>query len=384
MNKLTDDAKRIFEESAEYANSIRDVTSLSSPSSQSDVCEDDFVLVLDDQSTGLKLFTQILLNMDKRLDVHGFTNPHTALEAAKIRRPALVISDYKMPEMDGEDFIKHFRSLPGCEDIPLIVVTVCEDLDVRYKVLKAGATDFLMRPLDHNECRARCENLLKLSRHQRQIANKQVELEEKVKQATEEIFLREQETLMRLARAGEYRDQETGMHVVRMAKTSALIARSLGLSEDECHEIELAAPMHDIGKIGITDTILLKEGRLTDDEREIMKTHAEIGYEILNGSDSKYIQLGADIALRHHEKWDGTGYPGALAGKDIPLPARIVAIADVYDALSSKRPYKEAWDLDDARKLIVEESGKHFDPKCVDAFIDKYDEIKLLRQQYPD
>lgn len=376
--------QKVFEDSTTYADSIRDLTALTNKNYKTQVRKEDYVLILDDQSTGLKLLTQILLNMDKTLAIHAFTDPFKALKAAQIRKPALVISDYRMPAMDGLDFIRQFRKISDCDDIPLIIVTICEDVDVRYKVLDAGATDFLTRPLDHYECKVRCQNLLKLSRQQNQIKSRKALLEERVDQATEEIRQREYETLMRLAKAGEYRDEDTGMHVVRMAKISAVIAQGLGLSAQECHDVEVAAPMHDIGKIGIPDTILLKAGRLDEPEMEIMRQHTVIGHEILKNSPSKYLQMGSEIALAHHEKWDGSGYPYKLRGEEIPLIARIVAVADVFDALCSKRPYKEAWPAKKAIDYITSQSGKHFDPACVEAFVNDIDNIIAISNQYPD
>ena len=201
------------------------------------------------------------------------------------------------------------------------------------------------------------------------------ELEHLVEQATLNVRIREQETLMRLAKAGEYRDEETGNHVVRMARYSRLIAEALGLPETECQMIEMAAPMHDIGKIGVSDMILLKPGKHTKEEFEVMKRHTVIGYEILKDSPSEFLQLGAIIALGHHEKYDGSGYPGGLSGNDIPQQARIVAIADVFDALTTVRPYKKAWAVQDSFDYILSEKGKHFCPDCVDAFFSNQSKV---------
>jgi two-component system response regulator RpfG len=216
------------------------------------------------------------------------------------------------------------------------------------------------------------------------IQNRARWLEEKVSQATQEIVTRERETLLRLAKAGEYRDEETGVHVLRMARFSSLIAERLGLSEEERHGIETAAPMHDIGKIGIPDHILLKPGRLDGEEFAIMRTHARIGFEILKDSPSKYLQLGAVIARGHHEKFDGSGYPDGLVGDAIPLAARIVAVADVFDALTSERPYKRAWSIQDALHYLQTEQGRHFDPDCVQAFLTQLDQVLHIRHQLQD
>jgi two-component system response regulator RpfG len=209
-------------------------------------------------------------------------------------------------------------------------------------------------------------------------------LEKRVNEAIGAIRVREQETLLRLAKAGEYRDEETGNHVIRMAKFARLIAEHLGLSRDECEIIELAAPMHDIGKIGIPDQILLKPGALTDEEFAIMKRHTNIGHDILKNSPSEYLQLGAIIAYGHHERFDGSGYPQGLSAEDIPLAARIVAVADVFDALCSERPYKPAWPQQNALRYMQEQGGRHFDPMCLEAFHAQLDKILKVQDLLRD
>jgi two-component system, response regulator RpfG len=203
-----------------------------------------------------------------------------------------------------------------------------------------------------------------------------------VRSATEEIKSREKETLMRLARAGEYKDSDTAMHLQRMSLYSRAIAEKIGLDEEDAEIIELASPLHDIGKIGIPDSILLKKEGLDDQELKIMRKHPIIGYEILQDSPSKYLQKGSEIALAHHERFDGTGYPYALKGKDIPISARIVAIADVFDALTSIRPYKEAWTIDQALEYISKESGKHFDPELVNAVLSMRDTLEKIHNEH--
>ncbi|RMG52545.1 MAG: HD domain-containing protein, partial [Gammaproteobacteria bacterium] len=263
-------------------------------------------------------------------------------------------------------------------------VTIVEDREVRCDVLKAGASDFLNRPLDVAESQARLRNLLRLREQQRQLRERADWLEEQVRRATERIAERERETLLRLARAGEYRDEETGNHILRMARYSRLIAEAMGEHPDFCDELEQAAPMHDIGKIGIPDRVLLKPGRLTETEFDIMKEHARIGHEILSGSPSSYLQLGAEIALNHHERYDGTGYPQGLTGEEIPLAARIVAVADVFDALTSRRPYKEPWSLERAFDYLRQARGTHFDPACVDAFLACEERVREIAERYRD
>jgi two-component system response regulator RpfG len=344
------------------------------------------VLIVDDQFTGRKILERLIQSIDPTLRVESFADPYEALERAAHTPPDLVLTDYKMPDLDGVDFIRNFRTTLNCADVPLVMITVVDDPEVRYKALDAGATDFLVRPIDQYECRVRCKNLLILRKQQKIIQNRASWLEEQVFIATRQIRNREKETLLRLAKAGEYRDEGTGNHVLRMAKYSRLIAEQLALSIGECEEIELAAPMHDIGKIGISDNILLKPGTLNIEERKIMDTHTIIGHEILKDSPSRYLQLGAVIALAHHEKYNGTGYPNGLQGNRIPLSARIVAVADVYDALTTARPYKSPWSSEDAIDFIREQSGQHFDPQCTKAFLDKIDavlEIKMWLRDAP-
>jgi two-component system response regulator RpfG len=205
-----------------------------------------------------------------------------------------------------------------------------------------------------------------------------------VEDATREVKEREKETLLRLARAGEFRDEETGYHLLRMARYSRLIAGAIGLERDDAETVELAAPLHDIGKIGIPDQILLKPSRLEDGEWNVMRRHPVIGHEILKGSASKYVRMGALIALGHHEKYDGSGYPNGLVGDHIPLCARIVAVADVYDALTSIRPYKSAWPTSQAMEYVRAQAGKHFDPRMVEAFMGMQKEVLEVQQQWSD
>ena len=342
------------------------------------------VIIVDDQSTGRKILEQIIKDISPSLDVEVFTTPLAALERIQLRTPDLIITDYKMPVMDGVEFIREIRAISACRDVPVVVVTVVEDRKVRYQALDAGATDFLIRPIDQYECEVRCKNLLTLRQQQQIISSRAKWLEEQVAIGTREIQVRERETLLRLAKAGEYRDEGTGNHVLRIARYSRLLAEVLGLSPRDCDDIELASPMHDIGKIGIPDNILLKEGPLDEQEMEIIRQHTVIGHDILCDSPSRYINLGAEIALEHHEKYDGTGYPYGLAGEDISISGRIVAVVDVFDALTSKRPYKEAWGFDAAVDYIKKSSASHMDPRIVDAFIDNLDRIRLIHTELSD
>jgi two-component system response regulator RpfG len=344
----------------------------------------DTIVIVDDQSTSRQVLVQLVRSIEAKPDIQSFANPVEALGWMGKNPVDLLLVDYKMPEMNGIDVIRKFRAYPACEHTPIIMVTSIEDRQVRYDALEVGATDFLMKPVDHHECRARCRNLLTQYQQYKIICDRSHWLEKRVAEATSEIRLRERETLLRLAKAGEYRDEETGNHVIRMAKYSRLIAEVLGFSGQDADVIEMAAPMHDIGKIGIQDRILLKPGKLTMEEFEIMKEHTMIGYDILKDSPSMFLKMGATIALSHHEKYDGAGYPHGWKGDKIPIEARIVAVADVYDALVSERPYKNAWSTEAALEYMQSQRGKHFDPACLDAFQAQLDTVVKIQGMLPD
>lgn len=343
-----------------------------------------FVMIVDDRGTARSLLEGLARSIEPGLRVESFAEPQAALDRAAQSTPDLIISDYRMPGMDGVEFTRRLRAMPRLEEVPIVIVTVVEDRQIRYQALESGATDFLTRPIDPQECRARCRNLLTLRRSQKIVCDRAKWLEDQVMQATRDVRIRERETLLRLAKAGEYRDEGTGNHIIRMAKYARLIAAELKLSAMECDEIESSAPMHDIGKIGIPDQILLKPGPLNDEELSVMRRHAEIGYQILADSPSRYLQMGAVIALGHHEKFNGSGYPNGLSGEAIPLPARIVAVGDVFDALTTVRPYKQAWPMQKALDYLKSEMGGHFDPDCVRAFLVRLDEVAQIMKEYGD
>ena len=342
------------------------------------------ILIIDDQLTSRQILKQLVSTIEQDLTILDFANPVEALAWASQHAVDLVLVDYKMPEMNGVEFIRKFRLKPVSAHVPVIMVTSIEDRNVRYEALGVGATDFLMKPVDHHECRARCRNLLTQHQQYKIISDRSRWLERRVSEATSEIRMRERETLLRLARAGEYRDEETGNHIIRMSKYSRIIAEELGLSREDADVIEMAAPMHDIGKIGIRDDILLKPGKLTPEEFEVMKTHTIIGYDILKDSPSMFLKMGGIIALGHHEKYDGSGYPYGKKGMEIPMEARIVAVADVFDALVSERPYKNAWSTQAALEYMVSNRGKHFDPEILDAFMSQIDAVSKIQGLLPD
>lgn len=341
------------------------------------------VIIVDDTPINITLLSHLVGKLEDSVAM-GFTEPVKGLDWCVEQLPDLVIVDYMMPEMDGIEFVRRLRATPGREDIPVLMITANDQLTIRHQALEAGANDFLTKPIDKAEFMARSRNMLSLRRSQRKLADRAEWLAEEVRKATAEILARERETVIRLSKAADSRDPETGAHILRMSHYSKLIAANLGLSEADQELLLEAAPMHDIGKVGIPDNVLLKPGRLDHDEFEIMKRHAIMGYEILNGSSSVMLQAAAQIALGHHEKYDGSGYPYGVKGEDIPIFARICAVADVFDALTSERPYKKAWEDDRAIALLNEGKGSHFDPACVEAFLQNWEAILEIRNRFKE
>ncbi len=341
------------------------------------------VVIIDDNKTNVLLLKHLVDRLDDGNPV-TFTNPVEGLDWCLANAPDMIIVDYMMPDLDGLEFITKIRKSDNTDDLPIVMVTTADLKEVRYDALARGATDFLTKPVDTTEFVARITNLMILRRNSQKLKNKTALLAEEVSKATRDIVERENEVIFRLSKATEYRDPETGQHITRMSLYSRLIAKQLGMGSEDVDTIFRAAPMHDIGKVGITDEILLKPARLTSEEFEIMKAHTTIGYAILQDSPSKLLQQAADIALSHHEKFDGTGYPRGIAGEAIPLVGRIVAVADVFDALTSERPYKKAWTVEDALGLIRKENGNQFDPQCVAAFEECLDEVLEIKSKHTD
>jgi putative two-component system response regulator len=341
------------------------------------------VLIIDDTEINLILFGALVKKLDDCVP-HTFAHARDALAWTKDNVPDLVIVDYMMPDLDGLEFIRLMREMPGRDGVPVIMITANDQKQLRYRALDLGANDFLTKPVDKVEFLARTRNMLLVSDARKQLADRAAWLADEVRKATAEIVERERETVIRLCKAAEYRDPETGAHILRMAHYSRLIAAGIGLSVADQDLLLEAAPMHDLGKVGIADKILLKPGRLDEEEFEIMKQHAIYGFELLQGSSSRVLQAGAEIAKGHHEKFDGSGYPDGLRGTDIPIFSRIVAVADVFDALTSERPYKKAWTLEEAVDFLVAGSGKHFDPDCVRAFLNAWDDVLGIRDRFTE
>ena len=340
------------------------------------------IVLVDDAPITIALLKKLVGSMPDCRPVPFLSAP-LGLEWCAQNDPDLVIVDYMMPEIDGIEFARRFRALPGKADTPLLMVTANgSDRDLKLRALDLGINDFLDKPFDQVELQARARNMLALRASRKKLASRAHHLADEVAKATKEIVARERETLLCLGRAAEHRDPETHEHIMRMSNYSRLIAQQLGLAPDECELLLLASPLHDIGKIGTPDHILLKPGKLTVEEFEIMKQHTVIGGRILSNSESPILRMGSQIALSHHEKFDGSGYPLGRKGRDIPLHGRIVAVADVFDALTSERPYKKAWDLERAFDLLRDGRGAHFDPECIDAFFAVLDDILAVKTRY--
>lgn len=337
------------------------------------------ILSVDDNKTNLLIVESYAKNLN--LQIKSFLNPLEALESSFSEIYDLVIVDYMMPEIDGLEFIKRFRE--NDSEIPIIMLTaVNDDLDLQIKALEFGANDFLGKPINSASFKARIINMLKLRKQQHLLKDKALLLQVEVEIATKRLIESEHEVLQMLGKTAEYKDPETNAHTQRVAHYCKLLAKAYGLDESLQDVIFYASPFHDIGKIGIPDEILLKPSKLTQDEFDVMKKHSQIGYEILKDSKNKYLKAGGVIAYSHHEKYDGTGYPNGLVGENIPIFGRITAIADVFDALTSIRPYKTPWSIDDAFNLLIREKGLHFDPKLVDLFIENEKEVLKIYTQF--
>ena len=340
------------------------------------------ILIVDDEQDNIMILKEILRREGfKNLDCE--TEPRNVLEREYVSHYDLVLLDFQMPFMDGFEVIELLKAYNDNE-ASIIMLTANVEPETRHDALSRGAKDFITKPFDHKEVVCRIRNVLEARLLQKSLAEQNGRLEKSCQDRTEELIETRMHAIQCLGKAAEFRDNETGMHVVRMSKTSARIAKELGWDEAQCDLILHASPMHDIGKIGIPDHILLKPGELDIDEWEIMQSHTTIGGKILSVSDSDLFQSAAEIAETHHEKWDGSGYPEGLAGDEIPIMSRIVAVSDTFDALISERPYKEPWPTEEAIAYVTGNSGKHFDPEVVEAFGNCIEDILAICESHSD
>jgi putative two-component system response regulator len=380
------------------------------------------ILILDDDKINLHLLKSILNELEYQ--VFEAESSKSALDIIAKEKIDLIITDLMMPEIDGYEFTQIVKENPLYSSIPIIMLTSMGDRKDKITAFKAGVDDFLNKPVDKTELTLRVKGFLKVKKYN-DVLNKEKEDLQKVLSEKESVLIKtldnlnemredktflikllEEESLKllsayrelketnsilkknnldiieSLATAAEFRDNETGMHIKRMTNYSILIARKIGLSEDQCEVILNTAAMHDLGKIGIPDNILLKPGQLNDDEWKIMKTHPYIGYKILNGIKNDIMNTASIIAYTHHEKWNGEGYPRQLKGKEIPLEGRICAIGDVFDALTSNRVYKPAFPVEKAVNILKEGRGSHFDPELIDIFLNSIDDVLAIKEKY--
>ena len=354
------------------------------------------ILVIEDDPMNNRLLVAILTRLGYIVDA-AFDGV-SGLEKVESSPPDLILLDLNLPRMDGYEVARRLKHSDKTKIIPIVVVSSFAEVENRIKALEAGADDFLSKPVDQVELRARVQSLLKVKVYNDYMVNYQKTLEDEVNQrthqlrqafdelknATEKIRQASLDTTIRLAQAAEYKDEETGGHIKRMGYYAAAIAKAMSLSPQDIEAILYAAPMHDVGKIGIPDRILLKPGSLDEEEWKVMRQHTSIGGNILSGSDSHVIQMAEQIALSHHEKWDGSGYPKGFKGLEIPVWGRICAIADVFDALTTKRPYKKALSVEHSLDILDKKRGTHFDPDVFDVFFSIKEEILSIRKTYDD
>ncbi|GGY13991.1 response regulator [Paludibacterium paludis] len=318
------------------------------------------ILAVDDEPNNLQLLRQILKGSYQLVFA---TNARKGLEAARQHRPDLILLDISMPDMDGYQLCRELKALPETQAIPVIFVTAMESVDDEALGFDVGAVDYIQKPVSAPIVLRRIQTHLMLVK-------------------AREVENRQREAIFMLGEAGHYNDTDTGAHIWRMAAYARALALAAGWSAERADMLELAAPMHDTGKIGIPDDILKFPGRLSPEQWDVMKRHTDIGYEILRKSDTPLFVMAAEVALRHHERWDGSGYPDALAGDAIPESARIVAIADVFDALTTRRPYKEPWSMEAAVAEIAGSAGSHFAPDYVGTFVSILPEIRRIRDTW--
>lgn len=356
------------------------------------------ILLVDDSQMNVRLLEELLFSAGFT-NVTGTTNPYDVLDYCAEEEPDLVLTDLKMPDLDGYQLLKLLRArYPEKTYLPVLVITGSGDEDAMERSLTLGANDYLTKPFSRTEVILRVKNLLETRVLHKKLRDYNQDLEDKVKdrtgrlwravtqleQSERQVRLSQQETVTRLSIAAEFRDDETARHIKRMSHYCGLLARCSGMEEKKADLLRMASEMHDVGKIGVPDSILLKPGRLTPEERTVMEQHPDIGYRILRDSESELLQVAATVALSHHERIDGKGYPQGLAGDEIPLEARIAAVADVFDALTTDRIYRGALELDTALDIMKEGRGTQFDADLLDLFFEKMDDVLAIKSENDD
>ncbi len=341
------------------------------------------ICIVDDNESNVALLEETLAT-GGYTSVVSVTDPRKVAELYEAYQPDLILLDINMPYMDGYQVMEQLKELDRNDYPPVLVLTAQQDRETRLRSLQSGAKDFLSKPFDHAETLTRIRNMLETRLLHKKVKNQNAILEQKVAERTAELHNTQMEIIRRLGLAAEYKDNETGFHIIRMSKMCQAIGVRAGLKGLDTNILLNASPMHDIGKIGIPDRILQKPDKLDPEEWKIMKTHASIGAQMLGGHSSDLLIMAREIALTHHEKWDGSGYPNGLKGAEIPASGRICAIADVFDALTSVRPYKKAWSIEDSVAEIRKGKGVLFDPTLVDVFMGVLDEIVSIKKKFKE
>ena len=409
METFTDNSMATVSQNSELGDVFADFADITDSeqqkSDQQKEIENAKIMIVDDEPFNTKIVRRFLQSAGYR-NFMIETDSRNVIERCRSEKPDVILLDIIMPEVSGLDILKTRQGDAEIERIAVIVLSASGDSSVKREALDLGATDFLNKPVDTNELFPRVRNTILMKMHQNQLENYAEVLEQQVAERTRELKESREQIVHCLARAAEFRDNETGQHVIRVGMYSRIIANELGFSKQEAADLELAAQLHDVGKIGIPDAILLNPRRLTSSEFEVMQAHCSIGktiidpltqneitlYQqhtsmgagIMDGQSSPLLTLASTIAQTHHEKFNGKGYPLGLKGEEIPIEGRIVAVADVFDALSSARPYKKAFPKEECLEIILKDRGEHFDPQCVDAFFARIDEIIDVSEKYSD
>lgn len=361
------------------------------------------IMIVDDDSIMIRVIRR-MLSAEGYVNFSSTTDSRKLVEQIDSYQPDVVLLDIMMPHQTGIDILRIRKQRDFLLNIPFIILSANSEKAVKREALTLGATEFLAKPVDPVDLAIRVQNSLIVKQHQNHLTDYATQLEKEVEQRTKQIDTTCEQVIHSLARAAEYRDNDTGAHVIRVGKYAAVLAAELGFDPGYCRQIELAAQLHDVGKIGIPDSILLKPGKLTKEEFRSMKQHCQLGCHIIeplannnlkdparmvrrrgfSNIDAPMIALAANIALTHHEKWDGTGYPVGLKAEQIPIEGRITCVADVYDALNSKRPYKPRFSHEKCLEIMLAERGTRFDPAILDIFFEKLDLIRQIADQHPD
>ncbi|MEM7456032.1 MAG: HD domain-containing phosphohydrolase [Planctomycetota bacterium] len=364
------------------------------------------IMIVDDEQLVIRVVKRFLAS-DGYKNFVTTTDPRQAVDRIIAERPDVVLLDINMPHINGLELLKIRQRTPECQHVPFIILSANSETETKREALQLGATEFLNKPVDPFELVLRVQNALIVKRHHDHLENYAEQLVREVQRRTAQIERSREQIIHCLAKAAEYRDNETGEHVIRVGKYSHVVAQQLGFSKKYCRQIELAAQLHDVGKIGIPDSILLNPGKLTGEEFEVMKKHCGLGCEIMGPlaqsevdkiqghsnvggfimdifDESPMLEMAAVIARTHHEKWDGSGYPNQLKGDQIPIEGRIVCVADVYDALCSERPYKPKFPIKKCLEIMLSERGTRFDPIVLDAFFERIRDIEDIRREYSD